>query len=94
MAQKKALEELRYYRMNNQVCIVKQLVLEQILIFQKAYEVKKLDLRQATDVYYHSKLAGQISQGIYGIENMDYKYLVQDMIENEKELFFSKTDQP
>lgn len=50
-------------------------------------EIKKMDLRQATDIYYHSRLAEQISQGMYGIENMDYKYLVQDMIENEKELF-------
>lgn len=33
-------------------------------------------------------MAGQqIEQGIYGIENMDYKYLVQDLLENEPELF-------
>ena len=36
----KALEELRYYKLNNQICIVNQFVLEQILTFQKAYEVK------------------------------------------------------
>ena len=29
----------------------------------------------------------QIEQGAYGIENMDYKYLTQDLIENEPELF-------
>ncbi|MDF2610242.1 MAG: hypothetical protein K0R92_1716, partial [Lachnospiraceae bacterium] len=29
----------------------------------------------------------QIAEGIYGIENLDYKYLVQDLIENEPELF-------
>ncbi len=39
------------------------------------------------DVYYHSRLAKQIEQGAYGIENMDYKYLVQDLLENEPELF-------
>ena len=48
---------------------------------------KKLELRQAMDIYYHSRLAKQIEQGTYGIENMDYKYLVQDLIENEPELF-------
>ena len=50
---------------------------------------KKLELRQAMDIYYQSRLAKQIEQGTYGIENMDYKYLVQDLIENEPE-FFSK----
>lgn len=48
---------------------------------------KNLELRQAMDVYYHSRLAKQIEQGTYGIENMDYKYLVQDLLENEPELF-------
>ena len=48
---------------------------------------KKLELRQAMDIYYQSRLAKQIEQGTYGIENMDYKYLVHDLIENEPELF-------
>lgn len=48
---------------------------------------KKLELRQAMDIYYQSRLAKQIEQGAYGIENMDYKYLTQDLIENEPELF-------
>ena len=48
---------------------------------------KHLELRQAMDIYYHSRLAKQIEQGTYGIENLDYKYLVQDLIENEPELF-------
>ena len=48
---------------------------------------KNLELRQAMDIYYNSRLAKQIEQGTYGIENMDYKYLVQDLIENEPELF-------
>ena len=37
---KKVLEELRYYRMNNQICIVNQETLNQLLTFQEAYEVK------------------------------------------------------
>ena len=48
---------------------------------------KKLELRQAMDIYYQSRLAKQIEQGTYGIDNMDYKYLAQDLIENEPELF-------
>lgn len=48
---------------------------------------KKLELRQAMDIYYQSRLAKQIEQGTYGIENMDYKYLAQDLIENEPDLF-------
>ena len=48
---------------------------------------KKLELRQAMDIYYQSRLAKQIEQGTYGLENMDYKYLAQDLIENEPELF-------
>ena len=37
----KVLEELRYYKMNDQICIVKQDVLEQILEFKDSYEVEK-----------------------------------------------------
>lgn len=36
----KVLNELRYYKMNDQICIVNQKVLDQILKFQEAYEVK------------------------------------------------------
>jgi hypothetical protein len=50
-------------------------------------EIKNLELRNSMDIYYRSKLAVQIAEGIYGIENLDYKYLVQDLIENEPELF-------
>ena len=38
-------------------------------------------------IYYSSKLAEQISNDSYGIENMDAKYLAEDLIENESELF-------
>ena len=48
---------------------------------------RNLELRQAMDIYYHSRLAKEIEQGSYGIDNMDYKYLAQDLIENESELF-------
>lgn len=50
-------------------------------------EIKNLELRNSMDIYYRSKLAAQIAEGIYGIENLDYKYLAQDLIDNEPELF-------
>lgn len=50
-------------------------------------EIKQLDLRKAIDIYYSSKLARQIANGNYGIENMDAKYLAEDLIENEGNLF-------
>ena len=50
-------------------------------------EIKNLDLRKAFDIYYSSKLAVQIAEGSYGIENLDAKYLAEDLIENESELF-------
>lgn len=37
---KKVLEELRYYKMNNQICIVNQDALNRVLTFREAYEVK------------------------------------------------------
>lgn len=37
---KRVLEELRYYKMNDQICIVNQKVLEEVLVFQHSYEVK------------------------------------------------------
>ena len=37
---KRVLEELRYYKMNDQICIVNQEVLEKVLVFQSSYEVK------------------------------------------------------
>ena len=46
-----------------------------------------INLRKAFDIYYSSKLAEQISNDSYGIENMDAKYLAEDLIENESELF-------
>ena len=50
-------------------------------------EQKNIDLREAMDIYYRSRLAKQIESSMYGIENMDYKYLTQDLIDNEPDLF-------
>ena len=48
---------------------------------------KKIDIRKSMDIYYKSNLSMMIECQQYGIENMDYKYLVEDLIENEPELF-------
>lgn len=40
-SKKRALEELRYYKMNNQICIINQDVLDEKLVFQKAYQVSQ-----------------------------------------------------
>lgn len=50
-------------------------------------EIKHLDIRKAIDIYYSSKLASQIEEGKYVIENMDARYLAEDLVENEPELF-------
>lgn len=39
----KVLNELRYYKMNDQICIVNQRILDEILEFKKSYEVKIYD---------------------------------------------------
>ena len=49
--------------------------------------MKHLDLRQAMDIFYKSKLSAQITNRELGIENLDAKYLAEDLIENEPELF-------
>ena len=50
-------------------------------------KIKNIEIRDAFDVYYSSRLANQIANGDWGIENMDGKYLAEDLIENEPELF-------
>jgi len=59
----------------------------EIDIILRLAEIKNLDLGKATDIYYRSRLSGQISEGRYGIDNLDYKYLANDLIENEPGLF-------
>lgn len=39
----KVLNELRYYKMNNQICIVNQKVIDKLLTYVDYYEVKKND---------------------------------------------------
>ena len=36
----KVLNELKYYKMNDQICIVNQKTLDELLVFMKSYEVR------------------------------------------------------
>lgn len=74
MVNKKKLEEVYKQNLEND-------------IITEISEMKGIDLRKAFDIYYSSKLAQQISSNSYGIENMDAKYLAEDLIENEPEIF-------
>ena len=56
-------------------------------IIKALSNMKQIELRKAFDIYYSSKLAAQTADGSYGIENLDAKYLAEDLIENESELF-------
>lgn len=74
MVNKKSLEHA--YKQNLEESIISYLA-----------SLKNIELRKAMDIYYKSKLSGQIEAGMFGIENLDYKYLAQDLIENEHNLF-------
>ena len=74
MAEKELIRDI--YKQNLENDIIKTLA-----------ELEHLDLRVAFDIYYSSKLATQIADGSYGIENMDAKYLAMDLVENEPNLF-------
>ena len=58
-------------------------------IIEYLAENKKIDIRLAMDIYYRSLLCKQIHNVENGIQFLDYKYLAEDLIENEKELFKS-----
>lgn len=60
--------------------------LEESIISRLAY-VKGIEMDTAMRIYYSSKLSGQIERGEYGIEYLDYKNLVDELIETEAELF-------
>ena len=74
MTDTKQIEEI--YKQNLESDIIKVIA-----------QIKGIELRKAFDIYYSSKMASQIADGSYGIENMDAKYLAEDLIENEAELF-------
>ena len=44
--------------------------------------IKQISLETAMDIYYHSRLADKIYQGAEGIQYLDYKVLVQILIDD------------
>ena len=54
-----------------------------------AYLAKRMNwpLEKAVDRYYHSHMADMIGRGEYGIQYLDYKVLVEMMLETESEMF-------
>ena len=56
-------------------------------IIEYLSERKNIDLNSAMDIYYKSLLCRQIHNSENGIQYLDYKYLTEDLIENEKSLF-------
>lgn len=74
MVNKKQLEEVYKQNLEND-------------IINAISEIKGIQLRKAFDIYYSSKLADQVEKGSYGIENLDARYLAEDLIENESALF-------
>lgn len=49
-------------------------------------ETKNLSYETAMDLYYNSKLSDKIHMGKEGIQYLDYKVLVQILLETENEL--------
>ncbi len=58
-----------------------------VRIISELARSKGISLRKAADAYYRSRLSGQVAKGLYGIDNLDYRYLANDLVENEPELF-------
>ena len=56
-------------------------------IIAKLAEVRNIDLSDAMDTYYRSRLARQIANGDFGIQYLSAAYLVEDLIANEPDLF-------
>ena len=56
-------------------------------IIRELADIFQIDNRVAMEKYYSSRLSQQISNGDNGIEYLGSKYLANDLIEYEKELF-------
>lgn len=56
-------------------------------IVENLAEIAGLDLSSAMDAYYRSRLAQQIAEGELGLQYLSAKYLAEDLVENEPELF-------
>ena len=55
----------------------------EINLIEYLAERLQIDNREAMKLYYNSKLCQQIHEGSNDIQYLDYKYLAEELIENE-----------
>ena len=79
-------------RFNVEIDIYRERLEERIIGYLAQTQGLTLDV--AMDCYYRSRLAGQINAGTFGMDNLDYKYLAEDLVENEPELFVGTRPAP
>ena len=72
-------------RFNVEIDIYRERLEERIIAYLA--QTKGMTINEAMDCYYRSRLARQINEGAFGIDNLDYKYLAEDLVENEPEIF-------
>ena len=89
-----AIDALLQYDGCLEVCPVDDKILEQAYqenleerLIAWLSEQNDISLDRAMDIYYRSKLAEKIHQGIEGVQYLDYKVLAQIMLETEPDLF-------
>ncbi len=66
--------------------MVQHQLLEEDIVAALA-QIKGIDLRKALDIFYRSRLADGVENGIYGMDCHGPRYLARELIENEPELF-------
>lgn len=73
--------------MNEQMleCIYQENLEERLIAYMA--KICNFSYERAMDIYYNSELSDKIHLGKEGIQYLDYKVLVQILIDTEKELF-------
>ncbi|MBR4600709.1 MAG: hypothetical protein IKO39_11760 [Treponema sp.] len=74
---------MRVYNMDGEVLekLYKERLEEKLIAY--IAETQNLELSDAMDIYYNSKLADRIAKGEYSIQYLDYKVLAQILTETE-----------
>ena len=55
----------------------------EIKLIEYLADFMQIDNREAMSMYYNSQLCMQIHEGTFDIQYLDYKYLAEDLVENE-----------
>ena len=69
-------------RFNVEIDIYRERLEERIIGYLA--QTQGLTLDAAMDCYYRSRLAGQINAGTFGMDNLDYKYLAEDLVKTSR----------